>query len=46
MKPETSVKSESDCDKKEDDVTKEMMLAENFTLKELWDISQRWKHKG
>lgn len=43
MKPETSVKGisgESDCDKKEDDVTEEVMLAENFTLKELSDISQ------
>lgn len=35
MKPETSVKSisgESDCDKKKDDVTEEVMLAEKLHI--------------
>lgn len=38
MKPETNVKSlseESDWDKKKEDIPEEVILAENFTLKEL-----------
>lgn len=34
------------CDEKNEVVPEEVTPAENFTLKEFWDTSQLWKHKG
>lgn len=41
-----SMNEESGCEEENKDAPEEVTLARSFALKEIWDISWHWKHRG